>query len=105
MTGRSKALFSLLVLAALVWGVRAYRGGEAASPLPAYAVATIERGEAIVWSPGRDGLQPLKVSTGLVGDEATEVRGEKIEEGMEIAVPETRKERSPQSRHRGWRLF
>ncbi len=77
-------------------------------PLPEQAERLreeLQRGEAILWSPARDGLRPLKVSTGLVGEKATEVRGEKIEEGMEIAVPETRKERSPQSRHRGWRLF
>jgi HlyD family secretion protein len=77
-------------------------------PLPEEAERLREelgRGEAILWSPGRDGLRPLKASTGLVGEKATEVRGEKIEEGMEIALPETRKERSPQRRHRGWRLF
>jgi len=77
-------------------------------PLPEQAERLREelgRGEAILWSPGPDGLRPLKVSTGLVGEKATEVRGEKIEEGMEIAVPGTRKERPSQSRHRGWRLF
>ncbi|GAG06527.1 unnamed protein product, partial [marine sediment metagenome] len=77
-------------------------------PLPEQAERLreeLQRGEAILWSPGPDGLRPLKVSTGLVGEDATEVRGEKIEEGMEIAVPDTRKELSPQSRHRGWRLF
>jgi HlyD family secretion protein len=77
-------------------------------PLPEQAERLreeLERGEAILWSPGRDGLRPLEVSTGLVGEKATEVRGEKVEEGMQIAVPETRKERSPRSRHRGWRLF
>jgi hypothetical protein len=77
-------------------------------PLPEEAErlrGELERGEAILWSPGRDGLRPLKVKTGLVGEEATEVRGEEIEEGMEIALPETRKERSPRRPHRGWRLF
>jgi HlyD family secretion protein len=77
-------------------------------PLPEQAERLreeLQRGEAILWSPSRDGLRPLKVSTGPVGEKATEVRGEKIEEGMEIALPETRKERSPKRRHRGWRLF
>jgi HlyD family secretion protein len=78
-------------------------------PLPEQAERLREElqpGETILWLPGRDGLRPLKVSTGLVGEKAaTEVRGEKIEEGMEIAAPETRKERSPQRRQRGWRLF
>ena len=77
-------------------------------PLPEEAERLREelgRGEAILWSPGRGGLRPLKVSTGLVGEDETEIRGEGIEEGMEIAVPDTRKERPAKSRHRGWRLF
>jgi HlyD family secretion protein len=65
----------------------------------------LERGEAILWLPGRDGFQPLKVGTGLAGEKMTEVRGEHIEEGMEIALPETRKSPSSRSRGRGWRLF
>ena len=64
----------------------------------------LRRGEAILWSPGRGGLRPLRVGTGLVGEKMTEVRGEHIEEGVEVALPETRKDRSPR-RHRGWRLF
>jgi len=63
------------------------------------------RGEAILWSPGRDGLRPLTVQTGLVGEKATEVRGGHIEEGMKVALPETRKDRSLGNHHRGWRLF
>jgi len=77
-------------------------------PLPEQAERLREelgRGEAILWSPSRDGLRPLRVHTGLVGEKATEVRAEQIEEGMEIALPETRKERSSPGRHRGWRLF
>jgi HlyD family secretion protein len=63
------------------------------------------QGEAILWSPGRDGLRPFTVQTGLAGEKATEVRGEHIEEGLEVAVPETRKDRSLGNHHRGWRLF
>ena len=77
-------------------------------PLPEQAERLreeLERGEAILWSPGRDGLRPLRVQTGLVGEEVTEVRGGQIEEGTEIALPETRKDRSPADRHHGWRLF
>jgi HlyD family secretion protein len=65
----------------------------------------LERGEAILWSPGPDELRPLRVRTGVVGEKATEVRGEQIEEGMQIAVPETRKEQSSRRARRGWRLF
>jgi HlyD family secretion protein len=65
----------------------------------------LRRGEAILWSPDRSGLRPLKVRTGLVGEEMTEVRGEDVAEGMEIAVPGTRKDRSQERRRRGWRLF
>jgi hypothetical protein len=65
----------------------------------------LERGEAILWLPGRDGVQPLKVGTGLAGEKMTEVRGEHIEEGTEIALPETRKSPSSRGRGRGWRLF
>jgi HlyD family secretion protein len=64
----------------------------------------LERGEAILWLPVRGGLQPLKVGTGLAGETMTEVRGEHIEEGVEIALPETRKSPS-RGRGRGWRLF
>jgi HlyD family secretion protein len=76
-------------------------------PLPEEAEqlrGELGRGEAILWSPDRGGLRPLKVRTGLVGEKMTEVRGEHIEEGVEVALPETRKDRSPH-RHRGWRLF
>jgi hypothetical protein len=44
------------------------------------------------------------VGTGLAGEKMTEVRGEHIEEGVEIALPETRKSPS-RGRGRGWRLF
>ncbi len=64
----------------------------------------LRRGEAILWSPGRGGLQPLRARTGLVGEKMTEVRGEHIEEGLQVALPETGNDRSPR-RHRGWRLF
>jgi HlyD family secretion protein len=77
-------------------------------PLPEQAERLREelgRGEAILWSPGPDGLRPLKVRTGLVGETATEVRGEQIEEGVEVAVPETRGEQSSRRARRGWRLF
>ena len=69
MTGRSKALFSLLILVALVWGVRAYRGGEATSPLSAYAVATIERGEIVASVSATGALSPL--ITVQVGSQAS----------------------------------
>jgi HlyD family secretion protein len=64
----------------------------------------LERGEAILWLPVRGGFRPLKVGTGLAGETMTEVRGEHIEEGVEIALPETRKSPS-RGRRRGWRLF
>ena len=65
----------------------------------------LTRGEAILWLPAPGGVQPLKVGTGLAGEKMTEVRGENLEEGMEIALPETRKSPSSRGRGRGWRLF
>ena len=53
---------------------------------PNGCAGSFTRGEAILWLPGRDGVQPLKVGTGLAGEKMTEVRGENIEEGMEIAL-------------------
>lgn len=59
MTSRSKALLSLLVLAAPIWGVHACRGGEGPSPLGAYGVATIERGEIVASVSATGMLSPL----------------------------------------------
>jgi HlyD family secretion protein len=67
--------------------------------------AELGRGEGVLWLPDPEGLRPLKVRTGLVGEKMTEVRGEQIEEGTEIAQPETRKDPSTRGRRRGWRLF
>jgi HlyD family secretion protein len=65
----------------------------------------LRRGEAVLWLPSPDGLRPLKVRTGLVGEEMTEVVGEEIEEGTEIARPGTGKDRSARGHGRGWRIF
>lgn len=63
----------------------------------------LARGEAILWAPDGDGLRPVKVETGLVGESETEVRGEEVEEGMEVAVAAVDGDRR---RSRRWfRLF
>jgi HlyD family secretion protein len=66
--------------------------------------ADLARGEAILWSPDGNGLRPLEVQTGLVGEGETEVRGEGIEAGMEVAVPRLEPDKRRQPRRR-FRLF
>ena len=44
-------------------------------------------GEAIVWTPGSNGLEPRRVKSGLVAEKETEIEGEGLTPGMQVAVP------------------
>jgi HlyD family secretion protein len=76
-------------------------------PLPAEAERLrdrLGRNQAIVWLAGADRLRPVIVTTGLVGEEHTEVAGEAIAEGVALAVPGTPKDMRRERRRPG-RLF
>ncbi|WP_455207514.1 efflux RND transporter periplasmic adaptor subunit [Kaarinaea lacus] len=62
--------------------------------LPPQQLKTIrdkmKRNEGLVWVPDSETLQPMTVTTGIVGDKETEISGEGLQEGMQIAVPPQR---------------
>jgi HlyD family secretion protein len=64
----------------------------------------LARNEVLLWKSTENGLQPVKAKIGLVGETKSEISGDGIEEGVEVAVPGKRK--AGESR-RGWglRLF
>jgi HlyD family secretion protein len=76
-------------------------------PIPAADIASLRKeikpGEAVLWTPGANGLEPRRVKTGLVGEKQTQVQGEGVTPGMPVAVP-LRKQDEPRKR-RGFSLF
>jgi len=50
----------------------------------------IKTNEGFIWIPGDTGLEPLKVSIGITGEKETEISGDKLTEGMPIAMPPKR---------------
>jgi len=66
--------------------------------------ADLEPGDAIVWRVGDQGLVPLRVTTGIIGEKLTEISGPGLEPGMPIAVPAERKE-TKRRRRFGLSLF
>jgi len=63
----------------------------------------LKQGEAILWTPAAGGLEARRVVTGLVGEQSTEVTGEGVVEGLEVAIP-LRKDETTRMR-RGISLF
>lgn len=60
--------------------------------------------EALLWTPGSDGVSPLKVKVGLTSDRETQVSGNNLAEGTQIVLPGGR--RGPdRKRTTGLRLF
>jgi len=66
--------------------------------------ADLKPGDAIVWRVGDQGLVPLRVTTGIIGEKLTEISGPGLEPGMPIAVPAERKE-TKRRRRFGLSLF
>jgi HlyD family secretion protein len=64
----------------------------------------VEPGEALVWRVEDEALTPLTVTTGIVGETNTEVRGSDLVDGLKIALPGARKEESRRRRF-GLSLF
>ena len=59
--------------------------------------------ERIVWAADDNGLSPIKVTTGIIGERFVEVQSDALEAGMEVAVPEKRK--TEKKRRFGLSLF
>lgn len=63
--------------------------------------ADLARGQGLLWTPAGGSLTPLRVRTGVVGEQRTEVEGHGLEAGLEIAVP---RRGEPQKRKRRFGL-
>jgi HlyD family secretion protein len=66
--------------------------------------ADLAPGAAIVWHAGDKELIPLRVTTGIVGEKLTEIKGPDLAPDLPIAVPGERKESKPR-RSFGLSLF
>ena len=64
----------------------------------------LKPGQAILWRVDGDSLTPVTVTTGIVGEKATEVSGAGLAEGMAIAVPLKRQD-TQRKRRFGLSLF
>ncbi|HEY5603200.1 MAG TPA: efflux RND transporter periplasmic adaptor subunit [Gammaproteobacteria bacterium] len=64
----------------------------------------IKRNEGLIWVVKGGSLQPLTVTTGIVGEKETEITGDGLEEEMAIAVSPKRGD-TDQTRRFGLRLF
>ena len=64
----------------------------------------LDPSQAILWRVDGDSLTPTKVTTGIIGEKATEVSGADLAEGMTIAVPLKRKD-AKRERRFGLSLF
>ena len=54
--------------------------------------AALEPGQAIIWTLDGEALAPVAVTTGILGEQAVEIGGEAVEEGMAVVVPGKRRE-------------
>jgi HlyD family secretion protein len=66
--------------------------------------ADLARGQGLLWTPAGGSLKALRVRTGVVGEQRTEVEGDGLEAGLEIAVPR-RREAQQRKRRFGLSLF
>jgi HlyD family secretion protein len=64
----------------------------------------LSNNEAIIWTSDGDGIKPITVSLGLVGERETEVSAAALQEGMPVVMPATASETSRKRRF-GLRLF
>jgi HlyD family secretion protein len=64
----------------------------------------LQPGEAMLWRVAEGGLEPLRVTTGIVGEKLTEVAAPGLEPGLRIAVPGARRE-TERRRRFGLSLF
>jgi len=64
----------------------------------------MKRNEGLIWTIQGETLHPLPVTIGIVGEKETEISGEGVKEGMEIAVPPKRGD-SERKRRFGLSLF
>jgi HlyD family secretion protein len=64
----------------------------------------LKPGQSILWRKTGDDLEPVTVSTGIVGEKYTEVSGDGLAEGQSIAVPKKRED-NERKRRFGLSLF
>lgn len=61
---------------------------------PADKLAAVRKGlkpgQGLVWTPVADGVEPIKVTTGIIGERFVEVSGEGLAADQEVLVPEKR---------------
>ncbi len=67
--------------------------------------AKLKSGQAVLWEPENGTLKPVIVRTGLVGERETEVSGDGVHEGMDVAVPPGRAAAGGRRHGHGLRLF
>lgn len=65
--------------------------------------AGLDPGEAVVWTPAGAGLEPRRVTLGLVGEQETEIAGDGVNAGLEVAVPQ--RQEKQRRRSYGFSLF
>lgn len=66
--------------------------------------ADLKPGEGIVWRAEGDGVAPVTVTTGIVGEKLTEIAGPALTDDLKIVVPGARKE-TTRRRQFGLSLF
>ncbi|MGD8841959.1 MAG: efflux RND transporter periplasmic adaptor subunit [Gammaproteobacteria bacterium] len=65
--------------------------------------AGLDAGEAVVWTPAGTGLEPRRVTLGLVGEQETEIAGDGVSAGLPVAVPQ--RQEKQRRRSYGFSLF
>lgn len=51
----------------------------------------LQTDQRMLWTPEGNGLRPIKVTTGIIGDRYVEVNSDELREGVVVAVPDKRK--------------
>ena len=49
--------------------------------------ADLQPSEGVIWLPDGDDVKPLKVTLGTAGEKETQISGEGVQEGLQVAVP------------------
>lgn len=66
--------------------------------------AALEAGQAMIWTLDGDTLEPLTVTTGILGEQTVEISGNAVDEGVAVVVPGKRQD-AERRRRFGLSLF